>query len=148
MPRIYWAWAVHLGDRMTRLDRIEPALNEARPGDPRDTTTPAAMLATVQKIVLGNALSDTSRKQMHQWLLGSKTSDRRLRALVPPDCLVGDKTGTGAHGTTNDIGVLWPAGHAPLVITVYLTESQKPLEQREAIVAKAGQLAASLATPA
>lgn len=137
-----------LGDRMTRLDRTEPALNEATPGDPRDTTTPAAMLGTVQKIVLGNALSDTSRQQMRQWLIASKTSDRRLRALLPPGWQVGDKTGTGAHGTTNDIGVLWPAGRAPLVITVYLTESQKPLEQREAIVAKAGQLAASLATPA
>ncbi len=137
-----------LGDRMTRLDRTEPTLNEARPGDPRDTTTPAAMLATVQKIVLGNALSDTSRQQMRQWLIASKTSDRRLRALLPPGWQAGDKTGTGAHGTTNDIGVLWPAGRAPLVITVYLTETQKPLEQREAIVAKAGRLAVSLAAPA
>ncbi|WP_431095748.1 class A beta-lactamase [Polaromonas aquatica] len=141
-------YARSLGDRMTRLDRIETALNEARPGDPRDTTTPAAMLGTVQKIVLGNSLSDASRRQMRQWLTASKTSDRRLRALLPRDCEVGDKTGTGAHGTTNDIGVLWPAGHAPVVITMYLTESQKPLEQREAIVAKAGQLAVSLATPA
>lgn len=147
-PKGLTDYARSLGDRMTRLDRIETALNEATPGDPRDTTTPAAMLGTVQKIVLGNALSDTSRQQMRQWLIASKTSDRRLRALLPRDCPVGDKTGTGAHGTTNDIGVLWPAGCAPVVITVYLTGSPKPLEEREAIVAKAGQLAASLATPA
>jgi beta-lactamase class A len=146
-PKGFTNYARSLGDRVTRLDRIETALNEARPGDPRDTTTPAAMLGTVQKIVLGNALSGASRQKMREWLIGSKTSDRRLRALLPPDCQVGDKTGTGAHGTTNDIGVLWPAGCAPLVITVYLTGSQKSLEQREAVVAKAGQLAASLATP-
>ncbi|MEO7887302.1 MAG: class A beta-lactamase [Polaromonas sp.] len=137
-----------LGDRMTRLDRTEPALNEARPGDPRDTTTPAAMMDSVQKIVLGSALSDASRQQMRQWLLASKTSDRRLRALMPPGCLVGDKTGTGARGTTNDIGVLWPKGCAPLVVIVYLTQTPKPLEQLEAVVAKVGQLAVSLATPA
>lgn len=133
------------GDKMTRLDRMEPELNEALPGDPRDTTTPEAMLATVQKITLGAALSDASRKLIVQWLLDNKTGDHRLRALLPSGWRVGDKTGTGARGATNDVGLLWPpGGRAPVLVAAYLTETKKPAAQREAALAQVGQLAASL----
>lgn len=137
------AYTRSLGDKMTRLDRIETALNEATPGDKRDTTTPDAMVSNIQKIVLGNALSEASRKQMTQWLLDNKTGDKRLRALLPPGWRVGDKTGTGGHGSTNDVGILWPPGRAPLVVAAYLTETTRPAAQREATLAKVGELAAS-----
>jgi beta-lactamase class A len=54
-------YARSLGDSVTRLDRIEPGLNEARPGDPRDTTTPTAMLGNLQRLLVGDALSPASR---------------------------------------------------------------------------------------
>jgi len=134
-----------LGDKVTRLDRMEPELNEALPGDPRDTTTPEAMLATVQKITLGAALTDASRKLLVQWLLDNKTGDHRLRALLPAGWRVGDKTGTGVRGATNDVGLLWPpGGRAPVLVAAYLTETQKPAAQRDATLAQVGQLAASL----
>ena len=69
-----------LGDDVTRLDRIEPALNEAKPGDPRDTTTPAAMADNVRKLVLGEALSAPSRALLASWIVANKTGDKRLRA--------------------------------------------------------------------
>jgi beta-lactamase class A len=53
-----------LGDTVTRLDRIEPDLNEALPDDPRDTTTPAAMLKNIQALVVGRALSESSKEQL------------------------------------------------------------------------------------
>lgn len=136
-----------LGDSHTRLDRIEGALNEARPGDPRDTTTPLAMLQALQKLVLGDALSPASREQLKQWLLATRTSDKKLRALMPPLWLVGDKTGSGGYGSNNDVGILWPPGRPPIIVAIYLTESTQSAEKRDAVVARAGRLAAELAGP-
>ena len=124
-----------LGDTVTRLDRIETDLNEAVPGDPRDTTTPAAMLANLHALVLGNVLSAQSRDQLTHWLLANKTGDARLRAGLPKGWRVGDKTGSGDRGTTTDIGVIWPPQRAPIVVTTYLTESAKSEAQRTAILA-------------
>lgn len=142
-PAALTAYARSLGDSMTRLDRTEPTLNEATPGDVRDTTTPAAMVATMHKLVLGSALSEPSRNQLRQWLLANKTGDTRLRALLPAGWRVGDKTGTAAHGTANDIGVIWPPGRAPFVVSAYLTETSRPMDQRNAALAQVGQLLAS-----
>ena len=57
------------------------------------------------------------------WLVANKTGDARLRAGLPADWRVGDKTGSGEHGTTNDVGVIWPPDRAPLVVTAYLTRT-------------------------
>ena len=96
------AFARSLGDRTSRLDRIEPELNEALPGDPRDTTSPAAMLENIRFLVLGDALAPSSRQQLTAWLAGNKTGDTRLRARLPKDWRVGDKTapGSAARRTT------------------------------------------------
>ena len=124
-----------VGDQVTRLDRIETALNEAAPGDPRDTTTPNAMTADIRALVLGDALSVKSREQLRQWLVGNKTGDKTLRAGVPAGWVVGDKTGAGDNATRNDVGVLWPPGRAPVVVSVYLTQATVPFEQRSAVIA-------------
>ena len=63
------AYARGLGDDFTRLDRIEPELNNVVRGDPRDTTTPAAMLPDMQKILLGDALSPQMRQKLESWLM-------------------------------------------------------------------------------
>lgn len=133
------AFARSLGDTLTRLDRNEPTLNEAAPGDPRDTTTPAAMLANIRALVLGVALSEPSRGQLKTWMLANKTGGGRLRAGLPGDWAVGDKTGSGEFGTTNDVGVIWPPGRAPIVVTIYFTETRAALEQRIAVLASVGR---------
>jgi len=138
------AYLRSLGDKVTRLDRTEPELNESKPGDPRDTTTPDAMLATMHKITLGSALSDASRKLIVQWLQANTTGDRRLRALLPRGWRVGDKTGSGANGSTNDVGLIWAPGRAPLLVAAYLTGTKQPAVQRDAALAQVGLLAASL----
>ena len=132
------AYARSLGDEVTRLDRIEPDLNEARPGDPRDTTSPAAMLSNLRTLVLGDALSAGSKDRLTTWLLGNKTGDTRLRAGLPKTWRVGDKTGSGEMGTTNDVGVVWPPGRAPVLVTAYLTATSATGEQRNATLAAVG----------
>jgi beta-lactamase class A len=135
-PAGFTAFARSIGDPVTRLDRWEPGLNEARPGDPRDTTSPDAMAATLRRLVLDDALSPGSRDRLAGWLAASKTGDARLRAGVPKDWRVGDKTGTGHNGTANDVGVIWPPGRRPLVVTVFITQTKAPLAERNAAIAE------------
>lgn len=130
-----------LGDRATRLDRIETELNEAKPGDPRDTTTPAAMLGTMQRLLIGDALSASSRDRLIGWLLASKTGARRLRAGLPAEWRVGDKTGTGDNGTANDVAIAFPPGRAPILLAAYYTESTIPDDARSTVIADAARLA-------
>jgi beta-lactamase class A len=135
------AYVRSLGDNVTRLDRRETDLNEATPGDPRDTTTPLAMVETVRKIVLGSALSTQSRAQLAAWLAANKTGDKRLRAGVPKGWRVGDKTGSGEHNAANDVAVIWPPQRAPIIVAAYYAESSASTEERDAVIAEVGRLA-------
>ena len=149
-PAAVTAFARSLGDDVTRLDRWETELNEATPGDPRDTTSPAAMAADLQALVLGKEhLSLRSREQLATWLLSNQTGDARLRAGLPKDWRVGDKTGSGEHGASNDVAVLWPLGGGkPVIVCVYLTETSASFEDRNAAVAEIGRvLLAALTNP-
>jgi beta-lactamase class A len=139
------AWLRSLGDEVTRLDRNEPTLNEAAPGDPRDTSSPAALVATMQKLLLGNVLSPASRERLTQWLVANQTGDKRLRAGVP-GWRVGDKTGTSGTHVSNDIGILWPpGGAAPLLVAVLYAESRGTPPERDAVIAEVGRIAGAWA---
>lgn len=133
-----------LGDGVTRLDRMETALNEARPGDLRDTTSPAAMLADVQALTLGGALSTSARETLQGWLRRNKTGDARLRARLPQGWRAGEKTGSSANGTSNDVGLLWPPnGGAPVLVAAYLTQGAADGSVRDTTLADVGAAVAS-----
>lgn len=134
-----------IGDGETRLDRTEPTLNEAAPGDPRDTTTPKAAATSLQTLVLGDALSETSRQQLKSWLLGNKVGDPLLRAGFPKDWAVADRTGAGGHGSRSVIAIAWPPERKPIVAAIYLTGTEASMEARSAAIAAIGKaVAASL----
>lgn len=137
------AFARALGDPLTRLDRTELALNEAVPGDPRDTTTPAAMAEDLRKLMFGGALAKASSEQLKAWLLANKTGDARLRARLPAGWRVGDKTGSGERGSTNDVGILWPPDAAPLIAAVYLTQTAASMNERNEALAAVGEAVAA-----
>lgn len=137
------AFSRSIGDGVTRLDRTEPELNEAAEGDPRDTTSPAAMAANLRTLLLEDRLSAPSRARLTGWLRASKTGARRLRAGLPAGWSVGDKTGSGGRGTTNDIGILWPTGRPPVVVAAYLTDTGAPSERRDETLAAVGRVIAS-----
>lgn len=143
-PAELTAYVRSLGDSVTRLDRREPELNEAKPGDPRDTTSPVAMLEALRKTVLGTALSTSSREQLTAWLVANQTGDRRLRAGVPKGWRVGDKTGSGANNATNDIAVIWPPMRAPIVVATYYAEARESDDQRNAVLSEVGRLASAV----
>ncbi|WP_227731673.1 class A beta-lactamase BlaA [Yersinia proxima] len=133
-------FARSIGDQMFRLDRWEPDLNTALPNDPRDTTTPAAMAASMNKLVLGDALLPAQRSQLATWLKRNTTGDATIRAGAPADWMVGDKTGSGDYGTTNDIAVLWPTKSAPIVLVVYFTQREKNAKSRHDVLASATKI--------
>lgn len=139
-PRALTAYARRLGDLSFRLDRVEPELNSAIPRDPRDTTTPGAMAVTTAKLVLGSALPPSQRAQLVAWIKGNTTGNDSIRAGVPAGWTVGDKTGSGAFGTTNDVAVIWPPKGAPLVLVVSFTQREKDAPARKDVLAAATRL--------
>nr|WP_063860827.1 extended-spectrum class A beta-lactamase LRG-1 [uncultured bacterium]ACK77679.1 LRG-1 [uncultured bacterium] len=132
--------ARRLGDNQTRLDRREPALNSAIPGDVRDTSTPLAMAGNLNQLALGKALPSAQQQLLIQWLKQSKTGAQSIRAGVPQGWQVGDKTGAGGYGTTNDLAILWPPQGKPLVLAVYFTQHNPQAEARRDVLASATRL--------
>jgi beta-lactamase class A len=129
----------NLGDQVTRLDRMEPQLNAATPGDPRDTTTPFAMVEHMRHLLLGDGLSEGSRSKLIDWLVGSVTGREKLRAGLSAAWPVGDKTGMGGYGSTNDVAIVWPSGRKPVLIAAYLTETTAGVPSRNNALADVGR---------
>jgi beta-lactamase class A len=131
------------GDYITRLDRNEPGLNANQPGDERDTTTPNAMIMTVNKILLGRVLSQESREKLTGWMKNCRTGLARLRAGLPREWIAGDKTGTGYNGAANDVAIIWPPKRAPIVIAAYLSGSSNSQSALNDAHAKIGRIVAA-----
>jgi beta-lactamase class A len=122
-----------LGDPVTRSDRHEPEMNQFAAGDPRDTTSPAAMAATLRQLLLGEVLQPVSRQRLTEWMLDNRTGDDCLRAGLPRDWKIGDKTGSNGTDTRNDIAIVWlPGRRTPLLLTAYLNGAKVDSEARDA----------------
>ena len=141
-PPGWTRFARSIGDHVSQLDRFEPELNTAISHDPRDTTTPAAMIYDLNVVLLGKVLRSTSRAQLENWMLDSKITATLLRADLPTGWRVGDKSGSGDNATRNDIGIILPPGRAPILAAVYYTESSAPLDTREKLIAETGRIIA------
>ncbi|KYF63386.1 class A beta-lactamase [Sorangium cellulosum] len=133
-----------LGDQVTRLDRDEPALNTNLPGDPRDTSTPDAMTDTYRSLLVGDrALREASRARLKAWMVRATTGLARLRAGLPRDWVVGDKTGTGENGIANDVAVAWPPSRAPIVVACFVEAPSASVDARNAAHAEVARLVAA-----
>ena len=132
-----------VGDRVTRLDRTEEALNSNLAGDPRDTTTPAAMVGLMRTLLLGDVVAPDYRDKLAGWMKSATTGLRRLRAGLPPGWEAGDKTGNGANGAANDIAIAWPPGRAPILIASYMSGVEVDEAARHAAHANVGRIVAS-----
>lgn len=145
-PAGFTAFARRCGDDVTRLDRIEPEMNRVGPGDPRDTTSPAAMAGLMRALLLGDVLTPASRARFAAWLEGTSTGLNRLRAGFPAGWRAGDKTGT-AGAFSNDVAIAWPPGRAPLLIASYIDAPASDAATRNAAHAAVARLAAVAFTP-
>ncbi|XXS76036.1 class A beta-lactamase [Sorangium sp. So ce131] len=139
------AYVRSLGDQVTRLDRDEPTLNTNVPGDPRDTTTPDAMTDTLRAILVDDrGLREASRALLKAWMIRSTTGLARLRAGLPKDWVVGDKTGTGENGASNDVAVAWPPSRAPIVVACYVDAPSASADARNAAHAEVARIVAEV----
>ena len=138
------AWLRAIGDSDTRLDRTEIALNENLPGDPRDTTTPDAMIATMRRVLLGDVLTSQSRALLIGWMRNCQTGLASLRAGLPRGWVVGDKTGhgtgSGPTSAVNDLAIAWPPRRPPILIASYITGSAAPFTDQTAAHARIARI--------
>ena len=132
-------FARRLGDDFTRLDHTEPELNLARPGKD-DTTQPAAMCADLQRLLSTNFLG-AHRTTLERWMQRNQTGAMMIRAAVPADWKVGDKTGRSGDGATNDIAVLHPPAGGPIFIAIYTVDPAESQEARDQLVAEIAKIA-------
>ncbi|MBF4596840.1 class A beta-lactamase [Curtobacterium sp. VKM Ac-2889] len=134
-------WLRGIGDRTTSVDRVEPDLNQATPGDRRDTTTPERFAADLRAVLLGDVLDAADRRVLRDAMLGNTTGDATIRAGVDPSWRVADKTGTASYGVRNDIAVVTPPGRAPIVLVVMTSRADAAAEPSDALVAAATRAA-------
>jgi beta-lactamase class A len=138
-PSALTAFWRSIGDTVSRLDHNEPELNRSPPGDPHDTTTPAAMAGNLRSLILGKVLSPNSRERLTGWMLGCKTGDNRLRAGLPKGWRVGDKTGNNGKDASGDIAVTWSTRGEPVLICAYTQGGAPTPRQVEAVFAGIGR---------
>lgn len=128
------------GDDTIEMDRMETDLNEAAPGDTRDTSTPQALAESLQKYVLSDLLPEDKRDLLIDWITGNEAGDTLIRAGVPEGWEVGDKSGAGGYGTRNDIAVVWPSNHkAPIVIAILSSKDSVDADFDDAVIEQAAQ---------
>jgi beta-lactamase class A len=140
-PTAVTKFARELGDPVTRLDRMELELNSNLPGDPRDTTTPRAMVGNMRKVFTGDVLSSASVDRLSNWMINATPGLGRIRAGIPKSWKAGDKAGTGANGAVNDLAILWPPARKPILVAVYMSESTLSWD---ALIAAHAEIAAAL----
>ncbi|MBY4784744.1 class A beta-lactamase [Burkholderia dolosa] len=146
-PQAVTSFARESGDTTFRLDHWEPELNRAVPDDERDTSTPVAMVDTLQRLLLGETvLHEPQRTQLTEWLTDSARGTPGIAAGVPPGWRVAGKTGAGGYGTTTDVAVVWPPSRAPLVMAVSFTQPRADAAARADVVASAARIAAGALT--
>lgn len=139
-PSAVTTFARSVGSSEFQIDRWEPEMNTAIPGDLRDTATPASIAQGLQSLVLGDGLPNLRRKQLKEWLIGNTTGAKRIRAAAPAAWQVGDKTGSGDYGTANDIAVLWPPEGKPIILVVYQTHQQADAMRSDELIVNAARI--------
>lgn len=140
-PKGLTDFARSLGDEFTRLDRMEPELNNAVPGEDRDTTTPAAMAKDLQRLLTSDVLSQESRARLEGWMVANETGSKMIRSSVPAGWRVGDKTGRSGKGASNDIAIVRPPTGGPIFLAIYVNAPSESSEGRDTLVAEAAKAA-------
>jgi beta-lactamase class A len=143
-PRALTDFMRSMGDNVTRLDRIEPELGEAIPGDKRDTTTPEAIVKSLHTLLFTPVLSEDYRNQLKQWMIDNKVSDTLFRSVLPAGWSIADRSGAGKHGSRGITALVWSGTHSPLIISTYLTQTEASFEERNKAIADIGKVIFSL----
>ncbi len=139
-PKALTQFMRNIGDNVTRLDRMEPELNEAKDGDQRDTTTPNAMVKSLHTLLFGKHLSMQSKMQLKQWMIDNKLTKNLLRSVLPEGWSIADRSGAGGYGSRAIAAVVWSEKRTPLIISIYLTQTDASFAQRNQAIADIGNV--------
>jgi beta-lactamase class A len=104
--------------------------------DPRDTSTPDAMAALLEKIYQREILKPASSELLLNIMYRCRTGEARLRSLLPGGTEIAHKTGT-IGGSANDVGIITlpdNAGH--VAIAAFVKSSEKDVPARERAIAE------------
>lgn len=138
-PKALTQFMRSIGDNVTRLDRIEPDLNKAIDGDKRDTTTPNAMVESLHTLLFGNVLSQASKTLLKQWMIDNKITGSLLRSVLPKGWSIADRSGAGGFGSRGITAVVWSDKRTPIIISIYLAQTNSSFAQRNKAIADIGK---------
>jgi len=127
------------GDDVTRLDRTEPTLNEAMPGDARDTSTPERMAAGLHTLLATPRLTAPHREMLEKWMRDDKVADDLLRAALPEGWAIADKTGAGGYGSRAIIAAVYPKGAQPVYMAIYITQTDAEMKVSDGVIKRIGE---------
>ncbi len=134
-------FARSMGDTVFRQDNDWPAeAYSGGRGNLADASTPRAMVESLRQLTLGEVLDESQRDLLIAWLIETKTGSARIRSATPKDWRLGHKTGTGLYGTTNDLAIVFPPNHSPILIGVYYTSDEYNSARREDLIALASKV--------
>jgi len=137
-PKALTQFMRSIGDEITRLDRFEPDLNQALDGDLRDTTTPNAITKSLNTLLFGDVLNQEAKDQLKKWMKSNKVADSLLRSVLPKDWSIADRSGAGGYGSRGITAIVWSDLRAPLIISIYLSQTEASFALRNKAIAEIG----------
>jgi beta-lactamase class A len=131
------AFTGSLGDTIMRFDRREPELNHYSKGDARDTVTPHAMTGLLYAAFAGPVLSPASKAILRDWMQATVTGKARIRAGVPQDLVVGNKTGSSGAGFAHDVAFIKPHQGETIYLSLFTQTDYDDISRNEIAIAQA-----------
>jgi beta-lactamase class A len=128
-----------IGDTVIMPERYETELNEAVPGDTRDTSTPKALVQSLKVLAVDDSMPADKQELLINWMKENTTGDELIRAGVPEGWEVGDKTGAASYGTRNDLAIVWPPDREPIIIAVLSSRDTQDAEYDNELIAQAAK---------
>lgn len=133
-PQSLTKFFTQIGDTTSRLDRIEPELNQAIEGDLRDTTTPNAVTLSLSKIIFGDVLSMNSKQQLIDWMKANQVAFPLIRAVLPQGWQVADRSGAGGFGARSLTAIVWPIDQKPFILSIYIKNTTQNMARRNQVI--------------
>ncbi len=128
-----------IGDKETRLDRVEPELNEGKLGDLRDTTTPNAITSTLNQLLFGSTLSEASQKKLESWMVNNQVTGNLLRSVLPVKWSIADRSGAGGFGARSITAIVWSEEKKTIIVSIYLAQTEASMAERNDAIVKIGR---------
>ena len=130
-----------LGDNISNPQRLEPELNLYDPNSTADTTTPRAAAQTLNTILTSDQINDGNLDLLKQVMIENETGDSLIKAGVPDNYIVGDKSGQGlTYATRNDLAFIYPDKHKkPIILAIYTKQDDKDGQPDDKVIADAAE---------